>query len=422
MREKRILYGILGLAVFFLLANPVMVNATSNDQRISGTGDPGSCTYIEPAVDGNDDLAAAVYIKHDTNEGSYKLKMKISTDDGETWSQNPININPTQSQKQRYPDVAVSKIQADGIIKDVIFVTWQEWKIDSWWEIWVCNFTYYNGNLSYQGRMRVSEHNGPYTEALLPRISVDYVPEVNHDGDYIDYSATFGIIVFQQERGDPSHPSLFKIMYTDFIHDTTDLNGQGNGHPMITPHVWPLPMEIPGQTNQEFDNRYPSTDIDAYTREPYTSWSQPCCEIDIVFDNKYDDLAFQCIRLGGYVEGGKDNPCLNWTYGGSYDDTFNIGSSTWGYPDCAVRWEGSYHCNYHEAVVWQADNNIPKTLSFKPSVTYEISLGICRTPQIKGISIDMTEVQYEFIPKRIQMKSRREKTRISEKDGSIRED
>ncbi len=71
-------------------------------------------------------------------------------------------------------------------------------------------------------------------------------------------------------------------------------------------------------------------------------------------------------------------------------NTFNTDSDEYGYPDCCIEF---YDDLVREVVVWQADNDTAMAKSYTYSNT--IALGPCKSPTMRGISVDHIEQQYD---------------------------
>ena len=131
MREKRILYGILALAVFFLLANPVMVNGVSYKQAIDGPDySQGEPDAYHPEIDSYESNVVMAYVKEkedpDLGRCLSNIRIAISTNSGVNWNLREWVFTDTNRTIREYPDVHVVYDYTESGGDEGIIVVWQE--------------------------------------------------------------------------------------------------------------------------------------------------------------------------------------------------------------------------------------------------------------------------------------------------------
>lgn len=118
----------------------------------------------------------------------------------------------------------------------------------------------------------------------------------------------------------------------------------------------------------------------------------PYFYIHVVYDEKCDNQ-YQCCYQSGEVEG----MYYDINYYNPNND-FNEAASKYAYPDVSCRFRYLTSGNCEVVCVWQDSNNDAIAMYGYYPNRQQVNLGPCRDPTMRGISVDMTDVQYYQFP------------------------
>ena len=353
MREKRILYGILALAVFFLLANPVMVNAKSNEQVLDGYSyDPGQNNpAFHPEIDSIGSNVVAVYAKetdtYDSNYGGYlpNIKIAISANSGVNWNLREWVCDGTHNKIRDYPDVhVVDDYTESGGGDERIIVVWQEKPSDDSTD-WVI-----------KARERTGFGiNDPWLDIHTVSIEdneADKYPKIDTYGQGGDDPKTYWNVVWQHYE---VSAGSWSIQLDTYKKDSNGASWMQNDQY----------IKYPSDSNEEYT--HPA--IACNYEDSYS------CEVHIVYDSYdiSDDPDYSIEVTTGKIIYSQPNHIYS-SYNPPRTVTIDSASSDSdiGYPDITSRLPDS---NSHVCIVWRKsgvpNNQVLFSESFDSGQTYQ---------------------------------------------------
>lgn len=361
-------------------------------QRVSSNPDPGFSDVKDPAIAVLDGITVIAYVRDAYVPGpgeNYRLILKVSNDYGNLdWSnKNGLYISSGISRNQRRPDVTIVKMckSFDPFEEEiVVFVTWQEYNSSKMaWEVWVSNATIDptvgDGTITqkwYQQPVLLSSFDEIMFDAINPRINGSYLPPRKWDKWY--HSSTMVMVVYQQEF----LQNRYCINQTHMAYDYND-NPYGNNADIQWPHSVQVANMGSGD-GYNFENpsidTYPSPGSGASARMGFA----------IVCDEQYlaNNYGVTC-KIGKLTLIPDESVSLQYEI---LDHYVNMNSPSYGYPDVAIRKDGT---TYRPVVVWQSSLN--QAMAKEIYHQGEVTLGPCKAPSMRGISIDDSPPQYKFI-------------------------
>lgn len=393
------LIGTLCVFVIILLLTPNVDARNNNCQKVAGITESGPREYKEPAVSATEDLLAIAYTYKPYSEqgGStkYEIRVAISFDGGFSFNTLHVKVNEKDN-NCRFPDVLVTKMYSEGNEEeiDVIFVVWQE-LTGYYWQINSKSF-YIDSENDLQildGEKYLSKIENGFLTAKYPRIEGGYLPY--QSGDTYTYdSATINMVVWQQEYHTQGNYRI-RCSYYDY---QTHFSSYRLSHSNT---LWTNAFDWLEQPIVESDSiEHPS--VDMYVKRNICScYSIPEASFSVSYEQKiitggatsYNGCVNPASRSMHYSVN-QNNPAEGFL---SIDSVrkYNLNSNGWCYPDVAYYEESS---NYFQTVAFQdPDDGCAKVDATGYAFSDpEMSIGICKSSTLRGISLDHIDPEYIF--------------------------
>ncbi len=395
MKRRNMLIGTLCVFVILLLLSPNVDARNNNCQKIAGITEAGPREYKEPAVSATEDLLAIVYTYRPYNEGgstTYEIRMVISFDGGLTFSTLHTKVNE-KNNECRYPDVLVTKKHFCDNEYDVIYVVWQE-KVNDKWQINSQSFFIGQNNnpVVMDGERYLSTPTGDFLDSIYPRIEGGYIPYYK-EGIFHKDSATIVMVAWQQDYDDPGNYRI-RCCFKDYQTHYSTMRAQSHSNT-----AWTIPFDWPNQPLSESERIvHPSIDVQV-NRMDSSQYSHPKMDFAMSFEQRKTSTG-GTYEYNGCVNGGHDQR-LN-TVNPTYPSTgfsmstlrrYNLVSNGWCYPDVAYICYGG---TVYQTVAFQDpdDNDAKVDATHHAHTDPEMTLGPCKTPTLRGISIDHITPEY----------------------------